>query len=162
MAVKCEQCGHDLSTDFLDFLPKFDEWLSERVRDKDISEFRANFLLHLASKHIRNVQIIDGWAKAPRNINARNDDDLINISAGEVQQIGDSDIYISIVEQAWDVFPLREFMDDPYVRIIIRDDVQIVQSNAVLKAITSLFTEKEISSQPFNKDAQSTEHDVEQ
>jgi len=159
MAVKCEQCGHDFSTEFLAFLPKFDEWLSERVSDGDISEIRAIFLLHLASKYIRNVQIIDGWAKAPLNVNARNDDDFINISAGQVQQIGDSDIYVSSLEQAWDVFPLREFMDDPYVRIIIRDDVPIVQSNAVLNAITNVFKEKEISSQPVAKGAQSTEYE---
>lgn len=159
MAIKCEQCGYDFSAEFLGFLPKFDKWLSERVSDGDISEIRANFLLHLASKYIRNVQIIDGWAKAPRNVNARNDDNFINISAGEVQQIGDSDIYISNLEQAWDVFPLREFMDDPYVRIIIREDIPIVESNAVLKAITNLFKEKEISSQPVAKDIQSTEYE---
>lgn len=146
MAIECEQCGYDLTKHNLEFLHKFEEWLSECIDDGDISKFKARFLLHLASKYVRGVQVIDGWAKSPCNVNVHIDDKFINVSAGEVQQVGESDIYVSLLEQAWEVFPLREFMDDPYVRIIIRNDVPIVKANAVLETIIELLTKGEKTS----------------
>lgn len=57
---------------------------------------------------------------------------LEHLFLGQVRRLPNSDMAVSTPRGTWEyVFPWRAYMDDPYLRIITRGDMPIVELNAV-------------------------------
>lgn len=132
MGDTCEHCGQILSDLNPEFISKLRDWLDEQVVAGEISRVKAMLLVHLATKPVREVIIMDGWPKQPKNMEAHANEDTLDFSAGEVQKVPDSEIHFSFLEVPLPyVFSWREYMDDPHIRVIMRADVSLVKQNAV-------------------------------
>lgn len=83
--------------------------------------------------------MVDFWPKRPQYLESCCDDGnyddlgmLEHLSLGEVRRLPNSDMAVSSPRGTWEyVFSWRAYMDDPYIRIIMRGDVPIVELNAV-------------------------------
>jgi hypothetical protein len=135
MLAACDNCGFDLSKTDEEFVKLFNEWLAERINACDISHFKAKFLLHLATKHLRPVAILDAWPKPPNDVQGKLNEDQMIISLGEVYKFQDIAISFASFDGIVNLFSYREPIDDPYVRIIIRQDVPLIELDRVYDAI---------------------------
>jgi len=159
MGVTCEHCGQVLSDINPKFVAKLRDWLEEQTAAGEISRVKAMFLLHLATKPVRSITIIDGWPKQPQNMEAQVNEDTLEFSVGEGQKVPNSEIHLSCLDLSLPyAFPWREYMDDPYVRVIMRSDVSILEQNAVWEKIVEIAQLAETEgdnlshSKPFNMD----------
>lgn len=139
MGDTCEHCGEVLSDVNPEFISKLRSWLDDRVETGEISRVKAMLLVHLATKPVREVTIMDGWPKQPKNTKTAANEDTLDFSAGEVRKVPDSEIHFSFLDVPLPyAFSWREYMDDPYVRIVLRSDVSILEQNVIWEKLMEI------------------------
>lgn len=139
MVVICPKCNYDLGDIDQVFIEKFDSWLKERVEAGEIDSYKAAGLLHLSGKPLRSVQFMDMWSKAPHQMESK--------ERGSFARIKDTDIHISTVD-GLDFFFGREYMNDPYIRLITRDDIPLLELDCLLKELAKLLLAQLESERP--------------
>lgn len=154
MDASCPECGTDFTQADTSFAHKMNDWIIERVEAGDITQFKGKLLLQLASQFVRSASMIDLWPKKPTHCNfVVHDETTFHISAGEVYKLGDDGAAISLIEDVPTLFPYRAGMDDPYVRVIIREDVPILELNRLIEKLVQ-FLSKLLEEEPslFTRD----------
>lgn len=136
MDAFCPECGTDFTQVDESFVQKMNVWITERIEAGDLSGFKGRLLLQLASQFVRSTTVIDLWPREPSHVNTTtHDEENFHFSAGNIYKMDEDGAALSFLSDMPALFPFRAGMDDPYIRVLIREDVPILESNLLLKKL---------------------------